>query len=56
MVGFGDYSRAAHLGLIELANSWCRPLNPECPECPLRTHCAEGKRVIESTLSLFGLD
>jgi DNA (cytosine-5)-methyltransferase 1 len=56
MVGFGDYSRTAHLGLIELANSWCRPLNPECPECPLQTHCAEGKHEMESTPSLFGPD
>jgi DNA (cytosine-5)-methyltransferase 1 len=56
MVGFGDYSRTAHLGLIELANSWCRPLNPECPECPLQNYCAEGKQEVESTPSLFGPD
>lgn len=56
MIGFGAYSRAAHLGLIELANSWCRPLNPECPECPLRSQCAEGKRLKESSPRLFDAD
>jgi DNA (cytosine-5)-methyltransferase 1 len=56
MIGFGDYSRAAHLGLIELANSWCRPINPECPECPLRTHCVEGSQLIGSKPSLFEHD
>lgn len=53
MIGFGEYSRAAHLGLIELANSWCRPASPECPECPLRTHCAQGKKVSESIPTLY---
>jgi DNA (cytosine-5)-methyltransferase 1 len=53
MIGFGAYSRAAHLGLIELANSWCRPLNPVCPECPLQAHCAESGKVAESRPTLF---
>lgn len=47
MIGFGDYSRAAHLGLIELANSWCRPLKPQCHECPLQAHCREGQRNLD---------
>jgi DNA (cytosine-5)-methyltransferase 1 len=54
MIGFGDYSRAAHLGLIELANRWCRPVKPECSECPLQTHCAEGQKVLDSAPTLFG--
>jgi DNA (cytosine-5)-methyltransferase 1 len=53
MVGFGEYSRAAHLGLIELANSWCRPVNPECRQCPLKNHCAEGRKVLASTPTLY---
>lgn len=53
MVGFGTYSRDAHLGLIELANSWCRPANPECPECPLHAHCVEGRRNLESSPTLY---
>lgn len=50
MIGFGAYSRAAHLGLIELANSLCRPVNPLCNECPLVHHCPEGKRNLDYTL------
>jgi DNA (cytosine-5)-methyltransferase 1 len=46
MIGFGPYSRLAHLGLIELANSFCRPVNPDCSECPLVGTCPEGKRVV----------
>ncbi len=53
MVGLGTYSRSAHLGLIELANSWCRPVNPECSECPLNVHCAEGKRVLRVNPTLY---
>ncbi|WP_286174668.1 DNA cytosine methyltransferase [Mycobacterium sp. DL99] len=53
MVGFGTYSRDAHLGLIELANSWCRPTNPECTMCPLQTHCVEGRRTMESSPTLY---
>ncbi len=56
MVGFGSYSRAAHLGLIELANSWCRPVDPVCAECPLQHHCAEGRRITERTPTLYGSD
>lgn len=40
MVGFGPMSREAHLGLIELANSVCRPELPLCRQCPLADHCA----------------
>jgi len=52
MVGFGEYSRLAHLGLIELANSWCRPTNPECAECPIQSHCIKGQRIMASTPQL----
>lgn len=40
MIGFGPDARHAHLGLIELANSLCRPENPICGECPLTAQCA----------------
>jgi DNA (cytosine-5)-methyltransferase 1 len=53
MIGFGEYSRGAHLGLIELANRWCRPQDPECPECPLRFHCEAGKENLELLPTLF---
>ncbi|MFN8228938.1 MAG: DNA (cytosine-5-)-methyltransferase [Mycobacterium sp.] len=41
MIGFGPDARRAHLGLIELANSLCRPESPACNECPLAKHCAK---------------
>ncbi|MGE2689075.1 DNA cytosine methyltransferase [Mycolicibacterium pulveris] len=40
MIGFGPTSREAHLGLIELANSTCRPELPLCGQCPLVKYCA----------------
>ena len=40
MIGFDPDARHAHLGLIELANSLCRPEHPACEECPLNSHCA----------------
>ena len=39
MVGGGVNFRRAHLGLIELANSLCRPLEPVCSRCPLSDWC-----------------
>jgi DNA (cytosine-5)-methyltransferase 1 len=50
MIGFGGDARDAHLGLIELANSLCRPERPMCSQCPLTAHCerdgvAEGAEV-----------
>ncbi|ORB66668.1 DNA cytosine methyltransferase [Mycolicibacterium tusciae] len=40
MIGFGPISREAHLALIEIANSICRPEIPLCDQCPLVKHCA----------------
>lgn len=40
MIGFGPKSREAHLALIEVANSICRPELPLCGQCPLVKHCA----------------
>ena len=39
MIGFGDQSRSAHLGLIALAAEVCLPENPQCAICPLRDGC-----------------
>lgn len=40
MVGGATNFRRAHLGLIELANSLCRPVDPLCSECPISDWCA----------------
>ncbi len=39
MVGYASESRRAHLGLIELANSLCRPAEPQCDICPISRWC-----------------
>ena len=39
MIGDGSNARDAHLGLIELAASLCRPIAPLCTECPLTRIC-----------------
>ena len=39
MVGGAANFRGAHLGLIELANSLCRPVEPVCGGCPLSDWC-----------------
>ena len=39
MIGIGGDARQAHLGLIELAASVCRPTEPACMNCPLSRIC-----------------
>ncbi len=39
MIGYGQGSRDAHLALMELSNTHCRPVGPECSHCPLVQHC-----------------
>jgi DNA (cytosine-5)-methyltransferase 1 len=41
MVGSEDWSQEAHLAVIELANGYCAPVDPQCGLCPLRSWCAE---------------
>ena len=53
MVGGGTTFRGAHLGLIELANSLCRPVDPVCSECPLLATCAEGSTRHDPSAQLF---
>jgi len=38
LIGYGENSRAAHLALMELSNSVCRP-KPHCADCPLAAIC-----------------
>ena len=39
MIGFGDDSRPAHLGLIALAAEICLVDKPLCGDCPLNQWC-----------------
>lgn len=39
MVGDDTNARDAHLALIELGNSLCRPVSPDCDQCPLLRLC-----------------
>ncbi len=39
MIGDDSDARRAHLGLIELANTLCRPVEPLCDACPLQKVC-----------------
>jgi DNA (cytosine-5)-methyltransferase 1 len=43
MIGDDADARRAHLGLVELANSLCRPVDPLCDACPLHKLCATSK-------------
>ena len=43
MIGYGDKARHAHLALIELAASTCRPESRSCHVCPLAGTCVVGK-------------
>jgi DNA (cytosine-5)-methyltransferase 1 len=47
MIGIDTDARSAHLGLIDLANTLCRPQEPVCQECPLAKKCVEAK--VQST-------
>jgi DNA (cytosine-5)-methyltransferase 1 len=43
MIGYGEMARDAHLALIEIAASICRPESRSCNACPLATACVVGK-------------
>jgi DNA (cytosine-5)-methyltransferase 1 len=53
LIGGGDASRSAFLGLVELGRSVCRPQNPQCHECPLLGSCATGSANIRRRPTLF---
>ena len=40
IIGYGASSRDAHLALMEISNSICRPVEPFCDQCPAVLHCA----------------
>jgi DNA (cytosine-5)-methyltransferase 1 len=43
LIGGGSNARAAHLALIEVAGSICRPAEPLCDLCPLQKVCVSSK-------------
>jgi DNA (cytosine-5)-methyltransferase 1 len=43
MIGIDTDARRAHLGLIELANTLCRPVEPVCHVCPLMKKCVSAR-------------
>lgn len=53
MIGYGNDARDAHLGLIELAASLCRPTEPSCTECPLSGICHSSQAEAQRKSFLF---
>jgi DNA (cytosine-5)-methyltransferase 1 len=53
MVGGATNFRQAHLGLIELANSLCRPVEPLCYECPISAWCVSSLADKQRAAQLF---
>ena len=45
LVGYGPDSRAAHLGLIELGATLCKPTMADCGDCPLSRVCSSAFQV-----------
>jgi DNA (cytosine-5)-methyltransferase 1 len=53
MIGGGADARAAHLALIEVAASVCRPSDPLCDICPLQDICVSSKAEERRAAMLF---
>jgi DNA (cytosine-5)-methyltransferase 1 len=53
LIGEYDEARHAHLGLIELANTLCRPVDPLCRECPLAEYCKTSQADQQAAAELF---
>jgi DNA (cytosine-5)-methyltransferase 1 len=53
MVGGATNFRRAHLGLIELANSLCRPVEPLCCDCPISDWCVASVADEQKAAQLF---
>ena len=53
LIGAGDDSRQAFLGLVELGRSLCKPQNPACHECPLLKLCPTGSTHLRRRPLLF---
>lgn len=53
LIGIGENSRDAQLGLVEIAASVCVINRPNCSMCPLRDHCAYANDQLVTATSLF---
>jgi DNA (cytosine-5)-methyltransferase 1 len=53
MIGGYDDARQAHLGLVELANTLCRPVDQLCRECPLARNCVMSLAEEQAAAELF---
>lgn len=53
MIGDGERSHTAVLGLIELSRAVCLPKKPHCHDCPLRAWCATGSVSVRRQPALF---
>ncbi|RBY76280.1 DNA cytosine methyltransferase [Blastococcus sp. TF02-09] len=53
LIGFGPDARAAHLALIEVAASVCRPVEPLCDVCPLQDVCKSSRAEERRASMLF---
>ena len=53
MIGDGQASRDAFLGIVELGRSLCRPKDPQCHECPLAAFCSTGLAHLRRRPTLF---
>lgn len=52
MIGYGSASRRAHLALMELSNTVCRPAGPDCTVCPVAGWCASSRSEDQSSAHL----
>jgi DNA (cytosine-5)-methyltransferase 1 len=53
LIGDGERSRSAVLGLIELSRAVCLPKEPLCHECPLLKWCVTGSVNVRRQPALF---
>jgi DNA (cytosine-5)-methyltransferase 1 len=53
LVGGGATAREAHLGLVEVAASVCRPTDPLCDVCPLQDVCVSSRADERRSSMLF---
>lgn len=53
LIGVGEASRDAFLGLIELGRTICKPQKPVCQDCPLLSRCRTGSANLRRRPVLF---
>ncbi len=56
LVGYGPFARDAHLALIEIAFSLCRPTDTACDLCPLAAHCVSSRAELIREETLFSVE